>query len=1152
MTFKPLKTSVAIASAVGLALAGLTSVPASATVGDVSISPTTGIGTSAFTTDSFKLTTTLSTQVGSTQLSYRIDNPDQHTLFIDTEGSYDADIIGIKADGSYTVTGGDLGTEVSLANTGLVIPFEELGIVSLLVVEIDGNDKNHELTIQLAENAITVADIVAADALEYADATAPVAITVNAWVETTAGASVAGTVAAAADYATIDAAFADTTTVTFIHPDSVSPISKIERFAAVPVANSNVKDKSQLEFVNVHYTGTADVTSAATGTNPMDDGDTIDGVGLELTDLVLVTGQTDSTKNGIYQVTAVATASTAILTDLSGLTISVLEGTAGANKVFLGTADSAYDSGLTKGAGDNGASVIARIADPIITATAADTVNDPKLVSEGNDVHNFTDGDVVIIVDTSTSGAKTAKYTIEPDATAPTPIVEIDDFTGNVSVFNAAAQTELGGSLRFSNPSLNLAQVDLAKWQVEVESSAGAADGFTETDFAGAIDILTPSGYSKTDGLGRLTFTIPNGDKALNESATYNLSVEHDGAATAEFKSAGYQVVASPAADADFIAATNADTVNVEIEAVDAGSYPVKVRNGTAAVTFKAQVFSAADTETEKANVPVLAVVTAGSGFPKGETLLVSGTSDRVLSSSSSVVTSGLTNLDGQFSVTVTSSDSKAAGSTYDVQFYVLDSTSDLWLTTHDNSGSALYKVDYQAPVIAATGGFGTDVTVASGSSITLSFDVVDQFGEFLSATAAGKAYSVELSAPDKDNLKLYAPVVNGTATFTFDNYLGEGASDVLSGKLYTGTSTNPSASDFVSGKTDSVTIYNTNAVVGVNVAKEIAGVEVEYTDFFDGKVTGTVKAPADSNKTLLSGTVVDSNGAGIPGAQVVVSGTGFAFISGTTYSVDTVTVTANSGGAFSVNFWTHVASAAGTNLTVTSGATSTTTLVKSAMPATMLAGNLKFSWDVPANPVFNTTYAVTATLKDVWGNPVSGAPITFTGLAAAQFNGASTAADRRTAADGTTIAYLRSLKDVDGLAAIGAELTAAPAAGVTTITGLTSVITTDVANTSWDERTWDNNLEQRITFGTTAVVASADQKVNAGSFKGYVALYAKGYEGQRMSAKVGNDWVIVPSIPAATNDLFRAVEFVGAGVEISVRLYIDRVLIDTIPLLTK
>jgi hypothetical protein len=80
----------------------------------------------------------------------------------------------------------------------------------------------------------------------------------------------------------------------------------------------------------------------------------------------------------------------------------------------------------------------------------------------------------------------------------------------------------------------------------------------------------------------------------------------------------------------------------------------------------------------------------------------------------------------------------------------------------------------------------------------------------------------------------------------------------------------------------------------------------------------------------------------------------------------------------------------------------------------------------------------------------------------------------------------------------------------------------------------------------------SSSQKVNAGSFKGYVAIYAKGYEGQRLSAKVGNDWVIVPGIPAANNNLYRHVEYVGADVDVAVRIYIDRVLIDTINLRTK
>jgi hypothetical protein len=82
--------------------------------------------------------------------------------------------------------------------------------------------------------------------------------------------------------------------------------------------------------------------------------------------------------------------------------------------------------------------------------------------------------------------------------------------------------------------------------------------------------------------------------------------------------------------------------------------------------------------------------------------------------------------------------------------------------------------------------------------------------------------------------------------------------------------------------------------------------------------------------------------------------------------------------------------------------------------------------------------------------------------------------------------------------------------------------------------------------------VPSVAAKVNAGSFKGYVAIYARGHEGKRLTAKVGKDWVIVPSIPAATGDLFRVVEFTGAGYEIRVRIYIDRVLIETIDLTTK
>jgi hypothetical protein len=76
-----------------------------------------------------------------------------------------------------------------------------------------------------------------------------------------------------------------------------------------------------------------------------------------------------------------------------------------------------------------------------------------------------------------------------------------------------------------------------------------------------------------------------------------------------------------------------------------------------------------------------------------------------------------------------------------------------------------------------------------------------------------------------------------------------------------------------------------------------------------------------------------------------------------------------------------------------------------------------------------------------------------------------------------------------------------------------------------------------------------ADQKVNVGSFKGFVALYAKGYAGQRMSAIVAGKWIVVESLDSGFE---RVVRFTGAGFNIDVKIYIDRVLTGSFNVLTK
>jgi hypothetical protein len=1142
MSFKPLKTSVALASAATLAAFGLVAVPAQAADGDVVISPEFGTSTTVFQTDDFSLETTTSSLVDNDQLTYRIDNPDQHELHIDVEGPT-ADVFGIKADGSVVLTG--LGNDVDV-DPGLVVDFDELEIVSLVIAALGQHDTTAKLDIKLSKDDPTnTAENVTGTNLAWADGKADVSITVTAWVETTAAAGTTGLLADAADYATVDAAYSDSITITFTDPEAVSPITQVERFHNLSAANVDAGSITGLLFVDrVVVDATATAPEADTGAADSDDG--AFAAVLTALDTILVIDSGTATETGIYQA---GDDGTMLLDNLANKTIVDLN----TGDVYFGTADAATKI--------SGASYSLAAAD-LGTFTQIWMVADPDVANPAGNaraqIHATTDGltatDIVLVVD-SNDGSGTGVYVIDTDTKAPAAVTAGNQaalLSGlTFDVFNNTGDSSVGGSLKFSNPSINLDQTDFAKWNLELESSSD--DDRTQADFAGMANEFIRSGFSSYDAAGELTFTVEALDGFLNKSATYNLSVAHDGATATEYKSPGFQVVASPSAAANAIAASVTDSANVNIEAENALAYPTNVRNGTAAVKFDAQVYTSAGVETETSNIPVIAVVTAGATLPAGATLTVSGTNDRVTSSSASVITSGLTNSDGQYSVTVTSSDTSAAGSRYNVQFYVLDSTNDLWLTAHDDAGNALYQVDYTAAAIAPTDGFGTATTVASGSTVSLTFDLEDQFGEPLSETSTGKPYSVELSAPNTDNLELYGQIVDGSVVLTFENYLTEGSSDVLTAKLYTGTSTSPSAGDFVSGQTDNITLYNTNAAVGINVTEEITAVDINYTDFFEGK-PGSGDTVPTATKATITGTVVDANGAGVPGAPVTFAAEGFAFEIGGTYAIDTMSTIADASGGFSVDIWTTVLTGAdGVDVSVTSGDLSAETNVVSRVPATLDGGNLVFSWSVPAVTVMNTTYAVVATLTDVWGNPIAGQDIDFAGLAAAEFN-AGTTAKRTTAANGTAIAYLRSIKDVDGLAAISATIDANDEpTGVNNFNNDATSSLTDVATTSWDESLWNPSVDAEITFLKSAADAPASaQKVNAGSFKGYVALYALGYEGQRMSAKVGNDWVIVPSIPAATNDLFRAVEFVGAGVDISVRIYIDRVLVETIPLLTK
>ena len=88
----------------------------------------------------------------------------------------------------------------------------------------------------------------------------------------------------------------------------------------------------------------------------------------------------------------------------------------------------------------------------------------------------------------------------------------------------------------------------------------------------------------------------------------------------------------------------------------------------------------------------------------------------------------------------------------------------------------------------------------------------------------------------------------------------------------------------------------------------------------------------------------------------------------------------------------------------------------------------------------------------------------------------------------------------------------------------------------------------------TTTDVEATGQTLSVGSFMGFVVIYTKGYEGQRLSAKIAGKWLVVPELQETWKgtNLSRTLRKVGSGNVIKVHLYIDRELVRTEELITR
>jgi hypothetical protein len=721
---------------------------------------------------------------------------------------------------------------------------------------------------------------------------------------------------------------------------------------------------------------------------------------------------------------------------------------------------------------------------------------------------------------------------VDPKGVAAIPRVE-QYKSGSTLYLNSDTNSNqnLGASLQFAATGINLDQIDITKWGYQITDGGGTE---IKSRAAFASEGAIRAGLLEQDDSSRYYFVAPVGAN-LDKTKTYKVVVDHSGATTVDFGSVAY---ALPTSTEEYhIEATVDQTTTNALQSSDTDN-DVELRPGTSTFKWTAQIKTDDSTVAKTASVPVLAVVEASSLYVNG-TISVSGTTETITSKSGYVLVNGFTDADGKWAISVTSS-SALKDVAYTVRFYVVDSSSDDsqagWVTLSEAAGGGENAV-YTATYTSATASTLTaDNSVLSGSNVTVTFTAKDNYG-VATAVNGTKALSVELKSANGTSYdKDVAVAADGTASFTFANYLTAGQSDVLTATLYTGTSSSPT-----NVTTAIITLYNAPAVSALQVPASASGV-ITYDDFITGKATTAAPAPNDGTMTI-TGTAVDANGAGIPGAAVLVESAGLQFVQngGSVYAKDKITVVANAAGVFVVDVWAQKTNSTGFKINFTSGGKTASTTVKTYLPTGLDGNNLKFELAMPANVVKNVTYAVTAKLTDKWGNPVAtrtNNALSIQGFGSVQINSSDTATTRQFGRDGTVVVFLRSVKDIAGpgsveaTLAINSQYSSAAAGNATNLT--VTEITTDVTTTAWNETLFKNSISANVEVLESAAGVA---KVNVGSFNGKLVVYANGYNGKRISWKVGGRW---GSALATSNTARFDRPTPRRGVDVVVEIYVD------------
>jgi hypothetical protein len=632
----------------------------------------------------------------------------------------------------------------------------------------------------------------------------------------------------------------------------------------------------------------------------------------------------------------------------------------------------------------------------------------------------------------------------------------------------------------------------------------------------------------------------------------------------------------APSRVLDLSAGNNADVDQLTLDVTDTANYKetatpaeeIYVRTGTKSVTFGVQARDAA-VVLKAANIDIRAIVTE-TALDAAAEITISGSTGTLVDGGAAITAYGVTDSNGQASFTVTSKNGKKDDAIDVVLQY--KNAAGVWTLINALAGGGVNVggvdggLDIKWFDTAFSAFTPKPAAYVSGANPVVTFEVTDQWSQpvsFIDDTRLSVYASAYVGGVE--DATVYAErvnVVDGLAAFTFANFAAAGSTAELRATLYEGAQTITATSN--------VTVYNTADTSAINVATSFK-TDITYNDYVTGATTdGTVAAAlvatglgADTVRATIAGNVNNTTGSGQPGAAVTLSADGVLFYDSAAgvYALDTITTTSNEYGAWTVFAYSHTVNAKGVDVSVTSGTVSASTKLITYFPKDLLTrDNLVFSFDVPATLVMNTTYAVVAKLADKWGNPVQTAgatgSVSVVGNGSVLVNGVTDATVKDFDLKGEATVFIRSLKDIAGPSSVTATLlvvksqyTIDPVVDGDTgddtgddgfdSFGTLASTTVDVTGTAWDETTFAKAIAAERDVVTTAPAASADTKVNVGTFKGYVALYAKGYKGQKMSAIVAGKWIVVESL---ASDFERVVRFTGAGYTITTKIYIDGV----------